>query len=401
MRLLAGRSARARLALINSVLFLTLGTALIVVILLVAGISSPIHVSVGGSSSVTAVGAVPHSSPGSLGHGQSSAAHGAFLVLPNQAVIAQQHADNARLLGIAWVVLAITALASLPLGWFVAGRMLTPLREITARTRTISAGNLHERLAVNGARDEFTELGATLDDLLARLEASFDAQRRFVANASHELRTPLTVERTLLQVALADPDASAATLRAACEELLANGRDQERLIEALLTLASSERGLERHERVEIGALARHVLERPLPELELHRLSLETKLEAAVTDGDQALIERLISNLLDNAVRHNVAGGHVEISTRQQGDRALLRFENSGQMIAPEEIETMFEPFRRLGPARTGADSGQHGLGLSIVRAVAAAHHATIDAQPRPGGGLSITVAFPAPGPAGD
>jgi signal transduction histidine kinase len=118
----------------------------------------------------------------------------------------------------------------------------------------------------------------------------------------------------------------------------------------------------------------------------------------VTDGDQALIERLISNLLDNAVRHNVAGGHVEISTRQQGDRALLRVENSGQMIAPEEIETMFEPFRRLGPARTGTDPGQHGLGLSIVRAVATAHHATIDAQPRAGGGLAITVAFPAPGP---
>jgi signal transduction histidine kinase len=393
MRLLAGRSARTRLALINSVLFLALGTALIVVILAGAGTGSPIHLSIGDASS-SAVTAVPHASPGAV-------LRGPLLIRPNNAVIAQQHADNARLLWIAWVVLALTALASVPLGWFVAGRMLTPLREITARTRMISAGNLHERLEVNGARDEFTELGATLDDLLARLETSFDAQRRFVANASHELRTPLTVERTLLQVALADPDASAATLRAACEELLANGRDQERLIEALLTLASSERGLERHERVDIGALATHVLEQPLPELELHQLTLETKLEAAVTDGDEALIERLISNLLDNAVRHNIAGGNVEISTRQQGDRALLRVENSGQMIAPEEIETMFEPFRRLGPARTGADSGQHGLGLSIVRAVAAAHHATVDAQPRAGGGLAITIAFPAPGPAGE
>jgi signal transduction histidine kinase len=390
MRVLAGRSARTRLALINSALFLALGTALIVVILFAAGISSPIHIGVGTSRS-TAVSAVPHKPFGS--------GHGPFLVLPNQAVIAQQHADNSRLLWIAWVVLALTALAAVPLGWFASGRMLAPLREITVRARTISAGNLHERLGVTGTRDEFAELGATLDDLLARLEASFDAQRRFVANASHELRTPLTLERTLLQVALADPEATAESLRATCEELLAAGRDQERLIEALLTLASSERGLERRERTDLGALATRVLERPRPELEQHGITLTAKLEAAVTEGDPELIERLISNLLDNALRHNVDGGHVELSTRQQGDRALLIVENSGQMIAPEEIETMFEPFRRLGPARTGPDTGQHGLGLSIVRAVAEAHHAEVDARPRGGGGLAITVAFPAPGPA--
>jgi signal transduction histidine kinase len=387
MRLLAGRSARTRLALINSALFLALGTALIVVILFAAGISSPIHIRVGTSSS-TVVSAVPHNPSGT--------AHGPILVLPNQAVIAQQHADNSRLLWIAWVVLAITALAAVPLGWFASGRMLAPVREITARARTISAGNLHERLGVTGTRDEFTALGETLDALLARLESSFDAQRRFVANASHELRTPLTLERTLLQVALADPNVSAESLRATCEELLAAGRDQERLIDALLTLASSERGLERHERTDIGALVARVLERPLPELEEHQITLDTQLEPAVSEGDPALIERLISNLLDNAVRHNVDGGHVEISTQQQGDRALLRVENGGQMIAPDEIETMFEPFRRLGPARTGSDSGQHGLGLSIVRAVAEAHHAEIDAKPRAAGGLTITVAFPAP-----
>jgi len=213
------------------------------------------------------------------------------------------------------------------------------------------------------------------------------------------LRTPLTVERTLLQVALADPNASAETLRATCEELLAAGRDQERLIEALLTLAGSERGLEVRERTDVGALATPIVERPRPELDRHQIELETHLEPAITEGDPALIERLIANLVDNAVRHNVDGGRVEISTRQQGDRALLIVENSGQLIAPEEIETMFEPFRRLGPARTGTDQGQHGLGLSIVRAIADAHGAEIDAHPRPGGGFSITVAFPAPGPA--
>jgi signal transduction histidine kinase len=382
MNLLKGGSARRRLALIYSASFLALGTVVIIVILFaersgstVAVASPTIHV-VAHRGGVTAP----------------------FLISGPAFLLAQHNADITRLAVICWIVLLLTAIVAFPLGWLASGRMLKPLREITARTRTITAGNLHERLALEGGRDEFTELGATLDDLFARLESAFDTQRRFVANASHELRTPLTLERTVLQVALADPNATAATLRAACEELLSNGREQERLIEALLTLARSERGLERHERTDVGAIAARVLERPLPELEQHGLELTTKLEPAITEGDPALLERLITNLLENAVRHNIDGGQIEISTRQQVDRALLQVENSGQMIAFEEIETMFEPFRRLGPARTGPDTGQHGLGLSIVRAVAEAHHAEIDARPRAGGGLTITVAFPAPGP---
>ncbi|HWF55767.1 MAG TPA: ATP-binding protein [Solirubrobacteraceae bacterium] len=384
MRPFAGRTARVRLALIYSGVFLALAIALILVILL-ATRSASTSVAVATPSG----GPVPnlHITPRLIG-----APVGSFLV-------AQHNRDIARLLVVCLIVLALTAAAAFPIGWFASGRMLRPLRQITARARTISAGNLHERLALPGGRDEFTELGETLDDLLGRLETSFDAQRRFVANASHELRTPLTVERTLLQVALADPNASAETLRATCEELLAAGHDQERLIEALLTLAGSERGLEVRQRTDIGALATPIAERPRPELDQHQIELETHLEAAITEGDPALIERLIANLVDNAVRHNIDGGRVEISTRQQGDRALLIVENTGQLIAPEEIETMFEPFRRLGPARTGTDQGQHGLGLSIVRAIADAHSAEIDAHPRPGGGLSMTVAFPAPGPA--
>ena len=385
MRLFTDRSARVRLALVYSGVFLALGVALVLVILLVTKSGTTVSVATRESS-----GAVPnvHITPVPVGGPPA----GAF-------ILQQHNRDIARLLVVCLIVLALTAVTAFPIGWFASGRMLRPLRQITTRARTISAGNLHERLALAGGRDEFTELGATLDDLLARLETSFDAQRRFVANASHELRTPLTVERTLLQVALADPNASAETLRATCEELLAAGRDQERLIEALLTLAGSERGLEVRERIDVGALATPVVERPRAELDQHDIQLETHLEAAITEGDPALIERLIGNLVDNAVRHNIDGGRVEISTRQQGDRALLIVENTGQLIAPEEIETMFEPFRRLGPARTGTDQGQHGLGLSIVRAIADAHAAEIDAHPRPGGGFSITVAFPAPGPA--
>jgi signal transduction histidine kinase len=382
MRLFARRSARVRLALVYSALFLAMGTALIVVIVLAEGTGSPIHVSV---SAATHLHGTPH----------PPAAQSVVVRPVSNTVVLQHNADIARLVVISWVVLALTALAAFPLGWFASGRLLRPVRDITDRARTISAGNLHERLDMAGPRDEFTQLGETLDDLLARLEAAFDAQRRFVANASHELRTPLTVERTLLQVALADPNASAETLRGICEELLVVGRDQERLIEALLTLASSERGLEQRERVDLAALATRVVDRPAPELAQHHIRLETELEPALMDGDPELVERLISNLVDNAVRHNVDGGHVYLSTRQLGDRAVLVVENTGQLIGPDEIETMFEPFRRLGPARTGSDRGQHGLGLSIVRAIAEAHRAELIARPRSGGGLTMTVSFSA------
>lgn len=310
-------------------------------------------------------------------------------------LVAQHNADDAHLLAVSWILLVLTAVASIPLGWFASGWMLRPLRRITARTRTISAGSLHERLALVGPPDEFTELGDTLDELFSRLETSFDAQRRFVANASHELRTPLTLERTLLQVALADPEASAITLRAVCEELLASGREHERLLEAMLTLASSERRLEHPVPADLGLLAAAVLSTPRPEIEAEQLTLITDLQPSEISGEPALIERLIANLVDNAVRHNVPGGHVEIRTERSDGTAVITVENSGQLIAPDEIERMFEPFRRLGLARTGSDSSQHGLGLSIVRAIANTHGATIAARPRVEGGLTITVAFPA------
>jgi signal transduction histidine kinase len=375
-------SVRLRLALMSAALFLVLGTILIVAIAAIGRAGATVQV-----TSVARPGAVP------------AAPHALVHVLNDPAtnlLVAQHNADDGRLLAISWVLLVLTAIASIPLGWFASGWMLRPLRRITERTRTISAGTLHERLALVGPRDEFTELGDTLDQLFGRLEASFDAQRRFVANASHELRTPLTLERTLLQVALADPDVSAVTLRAVCEELLASGREHERLLEAMLTLASSERRLEHRVSTDLAALTAAVLSTPRPEIEAEQLTVITDLQPSETSGEPALIERLISNLVDNAVRHNVPGGHLEIRTERSGDAAVITVENSGQLIAPDEIERMFEPFRRLGLARTGPDSSQHGLGLSIVRAIANTHGATITARPRVEGGLTITVAFPPP-----
>jgi signal transduction histidine kinase len=309
--------------------------------------------------------------------------------------VTQQHsADIARLLAVSWLTLAFTAAASAPLGWFAAGRMLRPLRQMTASARSISAGNLHDRLALTGREDEFKQLGDTFDDLLGRLDASFAAQRRFVANAAHELRTPLTLERTLLQVALADPNASAESLRATCEELLASGRSQERLLEALLTLATSERGLEHREKLDLRALTERALARTETEIAGRRLELKPALQPAALRGDQPLIERLIANLLDNAISHNYEGGWIAVETAAEPDHAVLRVANSGPVIYADEVEPMFEPFHRGGADRTRAD-GHHGLGLSIARAIVRAHDGEIAAAPQPGGGLVVTAILPA------
>ncbi|HET7048035.1 MAG TPA: HAMP domain-containing sensor histidine kinase [Solirubrobacteraceae bacterium] len=368
------RSARLRLTLLYSGMFLALGTAIVVVIFLLGS-----HGTVIGSSSSSIVGAVP-------------APDGHAPIVRD--VVSQQHsADVDRLLAASWVTLAVTAVVAAVLGWFLAGRVLRPLREMTASAQTISAGNLHERLALTGPDDEFKQLGNTFDDLLGRLEASFAAQRRFVANAAHELRTPLTVERTVLQVALADPDASAASLRAACEELLASGRDHQRLLDSLLTLATSERGLSSGEPIGLAAVAEAVLESSRPEIEQRSLTIAAALQPVTINGDRALIESLVANLIDNAIRYSEPAGRVEVGTSVDGGHAVLTVVNSGPQIPESEIERLFEPFRRLTTDRTTAD-GHHGLGLSIVRAVATAHRATVAATPGPDGGLAMTVSFP-------
>lgn len=372
-RVLSEHSARLRLTLLYSGMFLLLGTALIVIILVLVWNGDVI-----GSSSQSVAVAVPSRS-------------GA----PVQEAVTQQHsADVARLLVVSWLTLAFTAAASAPLGWFAAGRMLRPLRQMTASARSISAGNLHDRLALTGREDEFKQLGDTFDDLLARLDASFAAQRRFVANAAHELRTPLTLERTLLQVALADPNVSAETLRETCEELLASGRNQERLLEALLTLATSERGLEHRERLDLGALTERALARAEAEIARRQLDVRSGLNPAALRGDEPLVERLVANLLDNAISHNYEGGWIGVETSIESDRAVLRVANSGGVMHADELERLFEPFQRGSGERTTAD-GHYGLGLSIARAIVRAHDGEITAAPQPGGGLVMTVRLPA------
>jgi signal transduction histidine kinase len=303
-----------------------------------------------------------------------------------------------QLLILSLVALAIMVVASMALGWLLAGRVLRPLQVITTAARELSASNLHERLALDGPDDELRELGDTFDELLGRLESAFESQRQFVANASHELRTPLTLERAILEVTLADPAASATSLRAACERVLAIGAQQERMIDALLTLARSERGLERREPLALDTLTGEVLRERREEIARRGLRLDAKLERARTTGDRHLIERVVANLLDNAIHHNTAGGWVAVTTALDGGEAVLTVANSGPVILPEEVERLLRPFHRLGADRVTHGDG-HGLGLSIVHAIAAAHEAAVSVRAQTDGGLEVQVRFAAPSPA--
>lgn len=290
---------------------------------------------------------------------------------------------------VALVVLVPVALA---LGWFVAGRFLRPLRAITATARVISAGDLHHRLGLGEPRDELTELGHTLDGLFARLQDSFDAQRHFVANASHELRTPLAGLRTLLEVALADPEADAATLRSACQEALALGADQERLVTALLVLATGERGSSRRDPLDLARVVEGVLASRRGRAARKGVDLAGHLAPAEVAGDPGLVESLVANLVDNAIRHNRPGGHARITTRTSGTRVTLTITNSGPVIPADQVQRLFQPFQKLASDRHGHRDG-HGLGLAIVDAVARAHGAALTAEAHPEGGLCVTVRF--------
>jgi signal transduction histidine kinase len=310
-----------------------------------------------------------------------------------------QHGADVRVLAFVSVI-ALVAMAALSmgLGWLVAGRVLRPLRTITGAARAISATDLHRRLALAGPDDEFKELGDTFDGLLGRLEASFVAQRQFVANASHELRTPLARLKTLAQVALADPNASVESLRAAHDRVLASEQQLEQLIDALLSLARSERGLERRQPVDLAALARAVLDERAGEIERRGLQLHTALDPARVEGDPQLLERLVANLIDNAIHHNLAGGGIDVGATTVAGAAVLSVINDGPVIPAEELERLRAPFERLGTARTTPGDG-HGLGLSIVHAIAAAHEAQLTIGARAEGGLFVEARFPSNPPA--
>jgi signal transduction histidine kinase len=303
---------------------------------------------------------------------------------------------------LAWqfaLVLLGATLSSVALGWAMAGRVLAPLSRMTATARAISEERLDRRIALDGPRDELRELADTLDAMLDRLGEAFEAQRRFVANASHELRSPLTVIRTEADVALADPGAGPEELRAMGEAVLEATEQTDALLESLLVLARSQRGLEGTERVDLaaaaGAAARAV------EAEAAEREITLRLDAAgapPVTGDRHLLERLIGNLLENGVRHNRPGGFVTLTGGAEGTRSLLRVESSGPVVAPEVVARLTEPFERGG--RHGDRKGA-GLGLSIVRSVAEAHGGGVRITARAEGGLVVVVALPSSALAAD
>jgi signal transduction histidine kinase len=274
----------------------------------------------------------------------------------------------------------------------MSGRVLRPVQKITETARRASEQHLGERLNLDGARDELKELADTFDDMLERLDAAFAAQRRFVANASHELRTPLTVMRTAIDVTLAKPSPTTRQLTEMAVRVRRSIDRAESMVEALLTLAVSDQGTVSSEFTDLATWAEDAIDAAAPEIEHLDLRVDTKLDPAETAGDPQLLERMIWNLVDNAVRHNEPGGWIRVRTGTRDGCVYLEIANSGPFVPDDAVPSLFEPFRRL-EARTGVRDGV-GLGLSIARSVVTAHHATVTARSQPAGGLCISVVIP-------
>jgi signal transduction histidine kinase len=363
------RSVRARLTVLYSGLFLLSGA----VLLAITG---------GVGASVSSVGAARARTPGSTAP---------------QPEAADIHAavSHSLLVGSA-VALGVMTVASLVLGWIVAGRVLRPLREMTGATQRISEDNLHERLAMPGPGNELTDLADTIDGLLERLETAFAAQRRFVANASHELRTPLTTMRACVDVAVAKPAPVPAPTVALAGRLRAELDRVDRLLDGLLVLARAQHGdlpgqaTLSLEYVVSAALAVRSEAIAAQHLTVHHASGP---DGTWVRGSQALLGRMVDNVIDNAITHNAAGGWINASTGTDGRVARLVVETGGDILDPRLVGELAQPFRRLRADRTGSDDGA-GLGLSIVAAIASAHRGTLDLQARPQGGLRVTIALP-------
>ncbi|MDX3103638.1 sensor histidine kinase [Nonomuraea angiospora] len=289
-------------------------------------------------------------------------------------------------------VLAGTGLA-FGIGWRTAGMVLRPLRNVTDTARRVAQShNLSERIGYDGPQDEIKELTDVYDTMLGRLARSFDGQRRFVANASHELRTPLTINRTLVDVAVRRPDATEDVKRLGESLLLVNAR-HERLIDGLLALTEGEQAVLDRRPFDLADVAEHVLDQAAAEAAEREVTMHRLLDPAPTAGEAVLVERLVQNLVENAIRHNHPKGEVWVTTRRRADRVELVVANSGLQVPSYEIETIFEPFRRLHGDRLRSDRGS-GLGLSIVRVITEAHDGTVTATPRDEGGLTISVELP-------
>ena len=374
-------SVRLRLTALYGSLFLISGAVLLTITyLLVKNVTSPGHI-------VSSPNLHPQTP--SRGH------------LPTAA--SQHSVDLHQLLVQSGIALAIMTLISAVLGWIVAGRVLAPLRTITAATRRISEENLHDRLALAGPRDELKALADTIDGLLARLEAAFDAQRLFVANASHELRTPLALMRTTLDVAVAKPDGVPPQVRALDAELRDGLDHADRLLDSFLVLARAQHGtLTDQSSVAVERIITAALATRGEAIAEKQIQVQTALAPVRVTGSELLLTRMIENVIENAVRHNHRDGFVHIAYEVDRDVARLVVESGGPVLDQHDVTQLAQPFRRLGAQRTRSQNG-FGLGLSIVAAVAAAHGGSLELHARSQGGLRVQITLPGatpPQPAG-
>jgi signal transduction histidine kinase len=391
---LPGRTVRVRLTALYGILFLVSGAVLLAI---ASGVA------VARSSSVEA-SPVPGRQVAGAGSPLAQAQM-RIRILQDQVLNLQAQAPGQpgshrltnELLVASLIALAIMTVISVVLGWLVAGRALRPVRQMTAAARRISEDSLHERLGLRGPQDELKELGDTIDGLLERLEAAFSAQRRFVANASHELRTPLTTMRAALDVALAKPEPAPPQTVALAARLRTELDRVEKLLEAFLVLARAQhRSMPGQAVLPLDYIVGSALADQAAAIRAMNLTVQdtSGQGGAWVTGSQALLRRMVENVVDNAVCHNAPGGWIAITTAADGGRARLVVENGGPVIGEQQVAELSQPFRRLEADRIGTDQGS-GLGLSIVAAIAEAHGGTLDLRARPGGGLRVAVDLPA------
>ena len=307
-----------------------------------------------------------------------------------------RHSSRDYLLHTGLIYFGIIVIIGASGGYLLARQALRPIARVTRTARQLSTETLDQRIGLGGPDDELRELADTFDEMLARLDAAFDGQRLFVANASHELRTPLSVIRTEIDVTLSDPAASSEELRRMGQVALAATERAQRLVGSLLTLARLQSGgrgdLEVREPVDLATLVPAVLDSVETEAKDRSISVEIETGPARTLGDPRLLERLIGNLVENAVRHNVTGGWLRVTSGAADGRVWLHVANGGQVIVPSDVDLLFEPFRRGGKVRTATRGS--GLGLSIVRLIVEAHHGRLQAAAPPFGGLAVRIELP-------
>ena len=393
-RFLGRRSVRARIALACAGLFLVTGGAF------VAATYTLVDHNLSTGASTTQTKSPPPGLPDCKAAQQNGTLTGA------QAAQCQKLLDAAAQLGatnqrtydlhqlLVWslVGLGVASVVAGMLGWAIGRRILLPLHKVTDAARRASQEQLDERIRLDGPHDELKELADTFDDMLDRLDLAFASQRRFVANASHELRTPLTSMRTLIDVAMAKPTHSSEQLEAVVGRVREALDHTEAIIDGLLTLARSDRGLTTREPLDLEAAAQDAIDQTSSAARACNIIIEADLSAAPTFGDRVLVERLVTNLVDNAVRYNTSGGSVHVQTRIDHGQPYLSVTNTGPLVPRSKVASLFEPFTRLDERVTNGQGA--GLGLSIAASVVSAHHGHIEADALPTGGLKIAVRFP-------